>query len=648
MGKIFSLDKQVAELIAAGEVVERPSSVVKELVENSVDAGATSITVEIRGGGIRYIRVQDNGQGILKEDVTTAFLRNATSKVRTADDLIHIHTLGFRGEALASIAAVSKIEMKTCSKEEEIGTSIQIAGGEILSKEDFSAAPGTTIVIRDLFFNTPARMKFLKKDQSEANAVSAVMDRLALSHPEVSFKYIRDRKTTLFTPGNGDLLATIYAVFGKDFAESLVPVKNTLGEVGVSGYISKPEYSRGSRAMQYFFVNGRFVKTVTGQAALEEAYKNEVMVHRYPAGVLFITLPAQLVDVNTHPAKIEVRFVEERKVYETIYYGAKNALTELGAPPAIKLPMNPEKTLQKNEALKYESEQVKLSNWEKPLPPKAEKMKEDFWQKTDASLFREKEGKKEEPATFNQIPTTQYDRTQQASFQKTAVVIPESSPAKFSQEKSDRILEEPSVEQNAPPIERTGRAIYEGATYIGEIFRTYVLFTQEDTLYLIDKHAAHERLLFEKLRTQEVNNSQFMLDPIAVTLPKEEYQLLLENKEKLSEKGIEIEDFGSGTLRVRAFPMALSEKDVSSTLEEIAEKLKKGQREIMPDAWDDLYHSMACKAAIKGNEENSPEELQELLRLLWENGEIQHCPHGRPVAVALTKKELEKRFGRIQ
>lgn len=651
MAKIFPLEKQVAELIAAGEVVERPASAIKELVENSMDAGATAITVEIRGGGIRYIRVQDNGYGILQEDVATAFLRNATSKVRTAEDLVHIQTLGFRGEALASIAAVSKVEMRTRSKEEEMGTLLKMAGGEILEKEDFAAAVGTSITIRDLFFNTPARMKFLKKDQAEANAVSAVMDRLALSHPDVSFKYIRDGKNTLFTPGNGDLLATIYAVFGKDFAEGLLPVKNQVGEVSVNGFISKPEYSRGSRSMQYFFVNGRFVKTVTGQSALEEAYKNEVMVHRYPAGVLFITLPAQLVDVNTHPAKIEVRFVEERKVYETIYYATKNTLAEQGAPPILKLSVNPEKTLQKNEAMKYESEQIKLPEWENQPRSKETsailpKKKENFWESTKASVFREQFPLEKKTNSFQQSPTSTYDRTKFTTLMNES---PQRAPAETANNNEPAYNK--SAESPVPHMEespKTGRAIYEGAQYIGEIFRTYVLFAQEDTLYLMDKHAAHERLLFEKLKTQKVNHTQFLLEPILLTLPKEEYQMLLDQKEILSEKGIVIDDFGSGTIKIDAFPTMLSQNDISVLMEEIAEKIKKGQKEIMPDVWDNLYHSMACKAAIKGNQQNSPEELQELLRLLWENGEIQHCPHGRPVAVALTKKELEKRFGRIQ
>ncbi|MDR2655066.1 MAG: DNA mismatch repair endonuclease MutL [Oscillospiraceae bacterium] len=616
MPKIYKLDKSVAKLIAAGEVVERPSSAVKELVENSIDAGAKSVAVEIKGGGTSYLRVADDGCGISREDLPTAFLRNATSKIRTAADLEKIGTLGFRGEALASISAVARLTMISRAAEEPEGCKIRLDGGEIQDIAETGCPVGTTVIVRDLFYNTPARMKFLKKDSVEANSVAACMDRLALSHPEISFKFIRDGKTQFFSPGKGDLYACIYSVFGRETAESLIEVK---GE-GVSGYISKPESSRGSRNMQFFFVNGRYVRSVTAQTALEEAYKNEIMQGKFPTGFLFITVPEELVDVNTHPAKIEVRFVQERDVYEAIYFAVKNALTKFSVPPAINLNHEIQKTLFKNEALKTEA--VSQTGFAPPATRVTPAKRPDFFQSASAAEFVKK------PAVLNQ-PVAEY--------KKHEPVLPAAAPP----------IE--SIEIPGKPETPPAKPFLEGKRLVGEIFSTYILLETADELFIIDKHAAHERIIFERLKENTGGrNSQLLLSPVHINFPKEEYALLLENSLELAEFGIMIDDFGTGTVIVREFPAALEKADIKSTLEEIAASFKKGRMKPEPKYLDELYSSIACKAAVKGGRSASREDIYSLLAQLEQNGEIRRCPHGRPVLITLSKREIEKKFGRIQ
>ena len=639
MARIVQLDKHVAELIAAGEVVERPASAVKELVENAIDAGATAITVEIRRGGAGYIRVTDNGSGIENEDVPTAFLRNATSKVRTEEDLHGIATLGFRGEALASICAVAKVTMTTRTARTELGTKIELAGGEVARIEEAGCPVGTTIVVRDLFYNTPARLKFLKSDVTEANAVAACMDRMALSHVEIAFKFIRDGKIAMFSSGNSDLLSCAYSVFGKEFAQGLVPVQYTLDQVTVRGLVSKPEATRGSRSMQYFFVNGRFIKTATGQTALEEAYKNEIMARKFPACILFIDLDCRQVDVNTHPAKIEIRFVQEKPVYEAIFFGVKNALMTVTPIPTVRLEPSPQAVIMKNEAIQSAGEQMKISSKssessdiqirvEPVLQASPQKPaiapEDDFWRRGSLKVAQSE---------------NQYHRN-------VAGMLDAWAPAEETDAGPEEMPPQLPVEQeemHAEPV------ISQDFRLIGEAFATFILAESGDGLYLVDKHAAHERILFEQLKKGEgAGQSQVLLSPIPVALPKNEYALVLENSLEIAKMGIMIDDFGQGTVLVREFPTALDKGNIREIVEEIAALLVKGKKGITPALLDELYHSMACKAAVKGNSKSSEQELISLLQMLADNGEIRHCPHGRPVAVELTKKEIEKQFGRIQ
>lgn len=663
MAKIIQLEKHVAELIAAGEVVERPASVVKELVENSIDAGATAVTVEIRRGGNSLIRISDNGIGIAKEDVTTSFLRHATSKVRTEEDLNNIGTLGFRGEALASICAVSKVTMNTRTVEEQLGTKIQINGGEIEDISDSGHSVGTTITIKDLFYNTPARMKFLKSDITEANAVAAYIDRLALSHVEISFKFIRDGKTTLFTPGDNQLISAVYTIFGKEFSKSLIPVEYSMNNVTVKGLVSKPEYSRGSRSMQYFFVNDRFVKTNTGQVALEEAYKNEIMQRKFPACVLFIYLNNEMVDVNTHPAKIEVRFVDEKSVYNAVYCGVKNVLSKIAPPPSIDIGTQVEKVLQKNESMAHDAvEQLKISsnyinnNPNNNISEKINKNRADSLNQNNIiyNIPKEKtsidfiEESLSDDSSSNSVilgqPTTPYIRTQ---ISGTVVLDPVEDQTKQTnfidelQETNQNYIEEQQI------IEMPQKEITE-IKFIGEAFSTYIIAQTEDGIMLVDKHAAHERIMFENLKSnKDKAQSQLLLQPVSVNLPKDEYSLVLENSLELAHMGIMVDDFGSGTIIVREFPIEMENADIVSIIEEIASNLRKGKKNISPNFLDELYHSISCKAAIKGNIKSTDAELKVLLEMLMENGEIKHCPHGRPVAVMIEKKEIEKKFGRI-
>ena len=652
MAKIIKLDKHIAELIAAGEVVERPASVVKELVENSIDAGASAITVEIKRGGIGLIRIKDNGQGIVKEDVPVSFLRHATSKVRNENDLNNIGTLGFRGEALASICAVSKVTLETRTADEAAGTSILVEGGEVKHIGECGHNIGTTVTIRDIFYNTPARMKFLKTDTAEANAVAACIDRLALSHVEISFKFIRDGKTVLYTPGDNLLRSAVYTVFGREFAKGLMPVDYLSDGVEVKGMVCKPEFSRSSRSMQYFFVNGRFVKTNTGQAALEEAYKNEIMQRKFPTCVLFIKLPNNMVDVNTHPAKIEVRFVDERSVYNVVYFGVKNVLGQFSSPPSIDLRGQVEKALQKNESLKNESvEQLRIDAKDFSAAVRGTDAQSlEHLTLRDILSGDKKRDKSNGQITLSQ-PTVSYSSGSQVHTKKTESSVLLDSTRKSEKDPAAKVLtttEKAVLNPDREIHDERPKNIFLDLRFVGEVFDTYIIAEHNEAFLLIDKHAAHERLIFEKLKSERKEySSQLLIEPVTVTLSKDEYSLVLENSLELAKMGIMVDDFGMGTVLVREFPVEMENAHIAAVVEEIGSNLKKGKRDISPVFLDELYHSIACKAAIKGNTKSSNEELRELIKMLWENGEIKHCPHGRPVAVILEKREIEKRFGRI-
>ncbi len=638
MALIRVLDKHVAELIAAGEVVERPASVIKELVENAVDAGARHITVEIRDGGVSYMRITDDGCGFHREDVPTAFLRHATSKVRDEADLNAINTLGFRGEALASIAAVARVELTTCVKGEMVGARYVIHGGEEMLLEDAGCPDGSTFIIEDLFYNIPARMKFLKKDVSEGNAVAGVMERLALSHPEISMKFIRSGRTEIQTPGDGDLLSCIHAVFGKPFAAGLIPVEYTMGGVSIKGYVCKPEACRPNRTMQHFFINGRYVKTQTAMVALERAYKGVMMVGRFPSCVLCLTMPAETVDANVHPAKIEVRFINEKPVFDTVYYGVKSALESRDTihrvllkedqPKPFTRPVAPTPTAAPTPNIRT----TPIVPAPKPTIPSTPKrsfldMVVDDDRPTDLSL-------NDDTAEIPLPPDPPVER-ETAPIAEQEVIVEMIEPKQPTVE----IIE--TAEQ--PTLFEEKKAI----RVIGEVFATYILAEMGESLYLIDKHAAHERILYNQLKASARVDEQVLLAPLAVTVSREEHTALVENQDVLASAGISLEDFGGSSVLVRSFPMILSGQDIDSTIQEIAAGLTNGGNEVLSAKLDWIYHSTACRAATKAGDVSHPAELEEIAQRVLLQEDIRYCPHGRPVCVEMTRKELEKQFGRI-
>ncbi|MGN0467869.1 MAG: DNA mismatch repair endonuclease MutL [Acutalibacteraceae bacterium] len=638
MPRINMLDKSIFELIAAGEVVERPASVVKELAENSIDAGATTITAEIKNGGITYIRITDNGCGIYHDDVRKAFTSHATSKVRTAEDLDSIFTLGFRGEALASVAAVSKVQLLTKSPEEELGTCYEISGSQETKYEAAGCPDGTTIVVRDLFYNTPARMKFLKKDVSEANAVADVIDKLALSHPEISFRFIRDGKQTLFTPGDSKLLSAIYSVYGKQFSDTLIETDYELDGVGVKGYVCKPINSRATRAMQIFFLNGRYIKSRSCIASLENAYKNSIMVGKFPACVLNITVPAHSVDVNVHPTKTEVRFSDERKVYGAVYYAVKSALENFDTAPKLDVT---KPVLRASQT----ASQLHMTE-EKPAAARATP-KRDFWSNIPAaqysSLEKVSSTKEENPFIQNeQEPDLLSGKVfkKQKSFEKSEQksILPQDVPAQQENEPEQQTTVKISGEMPKAPLR-----------IIGEAFKTYILCEYDGKLCMIDKHAAHERIIFNRLKKSDITKTkQVLLSPITLALGKKEYDTVISNLDVFEKSGFTVEDFGNGTVIVRECPMFFDASEAQDIILEICQNLISGKTDTAPDKIDVILHTTACKAAIKAGNKNSLQELEKLANEVISDDEVRYCPHGRPVMIEITKYELEKQFHRIQ
>jgi len=634
MGKIHILDKAVAELIAAGEVVERPASIVKELTENAIDAGADSVTVEIKNGGIRSIRVSDNGVGIEEDDIPRAFVRHATSKVRSAGDLEEIVTLGFRGEALASIAAVCRVELTTKAAGEEEGTLYRVEGGVFQGSGPAGCPTGATIVVRDIFYNTPARMKFLKKDVTEGNAVAQVVEKCALSHPEVAFQFIRDGVVKLRTSGSGDALAVIAAVYDREFARGMLGVDYRSQEgVHVYGYVSSPAFSRPSRAYQSFFLNGRFVRTRTAAAAVEEAYKNKIMAGKFPACVLNLQVDPGAVDVNVHPAKTEVRFAQEKAIFSAVYFGTKTALQKL------------ERPLDEGEARRGSPV---LNAFTVRLP--AEEPKQ---QRMSAAEFRVAFAGEEKPSFQKPLPmaaSTAAMENHNTGFFAQGTGYDRDVNQKISEKLDkdaikDAVFATNSLREEIVPAESGPAAL----RLIGEAFGVYILLEREGgELLLVDKHAAHERILYEEL-LQNLSHShrQVLLTPLTVQLPQEDCAALLENPDVLTGMGFAVEDFGGGTVVVREVPLELGEGDVRYVVCEVADKLRRGKLDLTPTALDRLYYSIACRGAIKAGDKNSPAELTRLVERLAENPQITHCPHGRPVSVVLSRREVEKMFGRL-
>lgn len=701
MGRINVLDKHTAELIAAGEVVERPSSVVKELLENSIDAGATQITVEIMHGGIDYLRITDNGCGILKEDVRNAFKRNATSKISVDSDLEKIGTLGFRGEALASISSVSKVQLITKAKEENIGSAYEIDGGEEISFDDAGCPDGTTFIMRSLFYNVPARYKFLKKDVAEGNAVASVIDKIALSHPEIAITFIRDNKRVLKTAGDGKLMSSIYAVYGRDFASTLIPVDYELNGMKLTGYISRPTNGRANRNMQNTFINGRFVKSRTISVALEEACKGSIMIGKFPSCVLNLQISPEAVDVNVHPSKIEVRFINERPVFDTVYHGVKSALLRGDSRKEAVLnhnntvnikPLNPFNLA--NKVINKEPPKSVQKASEKPrersifdeldLPIKTVKYNKvnkvsdsSSVQKKYMEFLENNKKLSENNQTTNNTVCNNINNN----------VINNVSTESKIETKMDEVKEDTSLNQEVQkvnpfeelelekitteekesdvdvvlPTERQTNSSSENIEiktlidedkqsfrFIGEAMNTYIIVeTDNNKLVLIDKHAAHERIIFEKLKREKGTGSvQLLLIPLTVTLEKNEYTVAIEHLDMFRNVGFDVEDFGNGTLIVRSAPSYLRNDDVEDTIIEICGYIAENRKNVMSEHMEWIYHNISCRSAIKAGDSSTAKELIDIAKTVFSDDSIRYCPHGRPVCIELSKYEIEKQFGR--
>ena len=712
MAVIHVLDKHTAELIAAGEVVERPASVVKELLENSIDAGATQVTVNIESGGVKLIEISDNGTGIEAEYISTAFIRHATSKIETPDDLTNIHTLGFRGEALASIASVARVELTTRTEVDEFATVYRIEGGEEVSREPGARAVGTTIRVKDLFYNTPARMKFLKKDSSEGTFVSDTVTHVALSHPEVSVKFIREGKLQYVTPGDGQLRGAAYAVLGREFSRDLIELKNQEGVYRITGLVTPPKSCRASRSMQHFYINGRYVRNRTMMAGMEMAFKGTMMQGKFPGGILLLEMPADLVDVNVHPAKIEARFARENDVFDVVYHAVKLALAQPGTGERL-FTFEADKKDEKAEKPKIDADIIKndvknnnFTGLSAIIRGQADPgvLPQQHWEPAKPAAAPQQPA----PAAAMQIPTAPSEPRWKGSAQNEDMLDPfvtlhspkletTKAPEPFRAAASETQLdvepefgetklhsprdhmaawnpaqEAPKEEPESAPCAETEPDAPEAAEqetvlaepeqmnfdptadqpeplrYVGEVFRTYILAERGDELCLIDKHAAHERQLYEKLAANYGNvPSQMLLEPAAIDLAAEEKQALLDNIPLLENAGLEIADFGGNTVVLRAVPADVEPQNAESLLVEIANKLLKGGHDALNEHTEWVLHSISCRAAIKAGDKSSPQELLALAEKILSGEVPPFCPHGRPCVLKLTRKELEKQFGRI-
>ena len=671
MPHILQLDPHVADLIAAGEVVERPASVVKELMENAIDAGADALTVEIQHGGMSLIRVTDNGCGIAAAEAETAFLRHATSKLRTEYDLEAIGTLGFRGEALAAISAVSRIELLTRTAEEDLGAALSLEGGAVVHREEAGCPQGTTMVVRDLFYNTPARLKFLKKDAAEGAACFAMVQRVALSHPEVSVKFLRDGKQELLTPGDGQVQSALYAVLGRDMALGFTPVKGSGEDMSVSGFVSLPTCCRGTRGYQHFFVNGRYVKSRTMMAALEEAYANQKMVGKFPGCVLHLTTRLNAVDVNVHPTKQEVKFGSDKKVFDAVYYAVKSTLeadrtrpslqvepprpAEGGRPaqsplrpaePAPAAPTYREMTLEEfRRTAERPAAPLPLHDFTAPRATGAAPAAPAGNGVSGAPIsIPQSAGSGAFAPPTSAAPPARPDGRARPAESTSAPGAPISTARPVGADAHIRPAEaapaQPAGAASAPPSEE------EPWRMAGEVLNTYIVVEQGDKVLFIDKHAAHERLNFDRMKAEGYQPMvQALLEPVVFTPPAEEGAALLAQLPLLGRFGFEAEDFGGGALIVRAAPSDVAAGEIPDVLSELAGRLLTGGSADPGAARDALLHTMACKAAIKGGQKNSPAELLKVAQAVM-SGAVKYCPHGRPVAIELTRQQLEKRFGR--
>ncbi|MDE5737870.1 MAG: DNA mismatch repair endonuclease MutL [Oscillospiraceae bacterium] len=647
MSAIMVLDKQVAELIAAGEVIEKPASVIKELVENAIDAGAKRIIVEIKNGGTSFMRIVDDGCGMSAEDVPKAFLRHATSKVCKKEDLEQIHTLGFRGEALASVAAVSKVTVMTKRREDDFGSQYEIIGGEGGIVEECGCPDGTTLIIKDLFFNVPARKKFMKRDTTEGNAVSQMIQKIAISHPEIAFKFIRDNKIDFHSDGTGELLTAIYAVYGKDFAGDLIPVSHEQENVSVKGYVIKPLYAKSNRSFQNFFVNTRYVKSRTCSVAIESAYENLLMTNKFPACVLLLTMPPDTLDVNIHPAKAEVRFSDERRVIDAIYCAVKNAFVQ--------------------EGLIYDF-QTRKAEWygDNSKIESQPKVFEEIPQEPTKKLVYTPLKQSDMPFRV-QIPNYKQDNQNnqnQTSNQQTQEFTESLPKSVFVSENYIDIEGEPDEEEliskNAPelavqekiqetliPENKNSKKLFPNVHVIGELFANYIIAQSGDSMIMIDKHAAHERIIFEKLKKNNGRQyQQKLLQPIKILLTLDEFSAMEENQALLENLGFAVDFSEKPELITTGIPAFFEGLHLDEVIQEIASNLYLGKVNPQSHMLDDLLHELACKSAIKANDKNSMPELQALAEQVCNDEAIRHCPHGRPVMFVMSKYELEKQFKR--
>ena len=634
MPKIIQLDRHVADLIAAGEVVERPASAVKELVENSIDAGAKNITIELQNGGMAFLRITDDGCGMAPDDARTAFLRHATSKIRKKEDLACIGTLGFRGEALAAISSVSKIELLTRAQDAENGVRLHLEAGQVLSEEPAGCPCGTTILVRELFYNTPARMKFMKSDTAEASAAVSVVQQQALAHPEISFRFLKDGQEQLHTDGQGDRMAAIYAIYGRELANNMLPVDGRWEKLHVRGFVTRPTATRGNRAWQSFFVNNRYIKSRLLSAAVEEAYRNQIMVGRFPACVLEIDMPVQAVDVNVHPAKTEVKFLSEKEVFDAVHYAVLSTLSKAPGRPEWKAP----------------------ARQDAPVPPEKptaiQPPKPAFYQTMQAVEYRRQvtQAKPAAPAQPVLASPVQIPRAEPAPARQQSFELPKAAP-KPQPAPEPIIKPEPQpVPEKAPQVPRQQELPVPEQPFriIGEALHTYIIVEQGEAVLFIDKHAAHERIRFEALKKENHPvMAQLLLAPLPAELTREEAAVVLENAALLTQYGFEVDDFGGGDLLIRQIPSDVDAEDAKALLQELAGKLLSG-RTLNPESLrDNLLHSIACKSAIKAGWQTSDAELRRLVQEVLSRDDIKYCPHGRPVCVTLTKRQLEKQFGRV-
>ena len=649
MGKINVLDKHIAELIAAGEVIERPCSVIKELVENSIDSGATRITVEIKNGGTTYMRVTDNGCGIMRDDISVAFLRHATSKVSHQDDLDNIGTLGFRGEALASICAVSRVELLTHSKDEEIGSLYIIDNTNDGVITDAGCPIGTTMIIRDLFYNVPARLKFLKKDVSEGNAISDLMDKIALSHPEISFIFIKDSKQIFKTAGDSNIKSAIYSVYGKEFTSTLIPVSYELDGIRINGYISKPEGARPNRNMQNFFINGRYIRSKTASVAIDEAAKGSVMVGKFLACVLHIQIAYSMVDVNVHPAKLEIRFVNEKPIFNAVYHAVKSALFQFDSRKQIELNSNsnakqkPFESFTSNPTIVPKTETVNLRD----IFPNITANRQSTVLRDSANSSQNINANVRQINISDIIPQGVAEPFLDDKFADDKVSIHCDEEVHNDSTLTNSELNDTGNSNDS--LNLLADADQTPIRYIGEAFKTYIIAEKgNDQIILIDKHAAHERIIYEKLKNGGADIfEQGLLSPVVVTLNKIDYDSVLNNLDMFRQLHFDIEDFGTGNIIVRAVPQFLVNADISQTVIEIAGYLSDNKRDLNTDKMDWIFHNIACRSAVKAGNINTDKELTELAKRVDQFNDIRYCPHGRPVCVVLTKRQIEKYFGRV-